>query len=134
MIPSNCPECGSRDVRRVRHVVLLSIAAIFLAIDLAFGQEMLAILALVIAVAVVLLPDLRCTRCLYRWNPRREHPEPPPPDDADTVEEPCPKCGSIEVYDRGYPIVGPRCDACGATVDPTNNKARSLAGGAGAAR
>lgn len=111
-----CPECGSRDVRRVPHVVLLLIVALFLAVDLLLDQQMLAILAVVFAIVVVLLPDVRCTRCLHRWNPLRERPEPVPPDDADTIEIECPHCGSIEVYDRGYPVLKPQCSACGSKM------------------
>ena len=111
-----CPECGSRDVRRVRHVVLLLIVAAFLAIDLLLDQQTLAILALVFAIVIVLLPDVRCTRCLYRWNPKRERPEPPEPDEADTIEVACPNCGSIEVYDRDYPVLKPQCSACGSKM------------------
>ncbi|HSP33873.1 MAG TPA: hypothetical protein VLU46_06120 [Thermoanaerobaculia bacterium] len=111
-----CPECGSQDVRRVDHIVLLIVAAVFLAICVALDQQVLAICALVLAIVVVLLPDVRCTRCLYRWNPRRERPEPPEPGEPDTIEVACPHCGSIEVYDRGYPLLTQQCHTCGSKL------------------
>lgn len=116
MIVPSCPECGSRDVRRVDHLFLLILVAIFIAVDLFIDQQLLASIALVAAVAIVLLPDLRCARCQYRWNPRRERPEPVEPDANDLVERECPNCGSIEVYDRGYPILKPQCSACGSLM------------------
>ncbi len=113
MNPVVCPECGSHDVRRVDHILLLIAAAIVLAVSIAVDQQVLAVITLLFALVVVLLPDVRCARCHYRWNPRRERPEPPPPDEADTIEIACPHCGSIEVYDRGYPVLKPQCSACG---------------------
>lgn len=111
-----CPECGSREVRRVQHIRILLAIAAAIVVALAFDQDLVASIALVAALAVVLLPDVVCARCHYRWNPRRERPEPPPPNPADTVEHACAKCGSLEVYDVGYPIIGPRCDECGAAL------------------
>jgi predicted RNA-binding Zn-ribbon protein involved in translation (DUF1610 family) len=101
-VPVVCPACGSSDyvtVPRVR--IFLLIAAIFIGIGVAVNQELLAATALIaVAAGVLLMPSARCRRCLHRWSPEPHAAriEAPPPDPSDMIEEPCPRCGSLDVY------------------------------------
>lgn len=97
-----CPECGSADFHRVPRVrIFLLLAAVFIGIGYAIDQQLLAMTALfAVAIGVLLMPAARCARCLHRWNPppRDDDELAPLPDPADTIEHPCPRCGSFEVY------------------------------------
>jgi hypothetical protein len=100
--PVVCPECGSSDFIFVpRFRIFLLIGALFLGVGAAVNQDLLAVTALVaVAAGVLLMPSARCRKCLHRWTPeaREERVEAPLPQASDTIETPCPRCGSYEVY------------------------------------
>jgi predicted RNA-binding Zn-ribbon protein involved in translation (DUF1610 family) len=100
--PIVCPECGSPEFVAIpRFRIFLLLAAIFIGIGVAVNQQMFGLIALIaVAAGVLLMPTARCTRCLHRWSPepREERIEAPPPDPHDMIEEPCPRCGSLEFY------------------------------------
>ncbi len=101
-VPIACPACGSSDFILVpRFRIFLLIAAIFMGIGVVVNQTLLAATALIaVAAGVLLMPAARCRRCLHRWSPepRQDRVEAPPPDPSDMIEEPCPRCGSLDVY------------------------------------
>ncbi|HEY3057015.1 MAG TPA: DUF2007 domain-containing protein [Thermoanaerobaculia bacterium] len=102
-LPVVCPECGSPNFQPVpRFRIFLLIAAIFLGIGVAVGQQLLAITALVaVAIGALLMPSTRCSVCAHRWTPPTPPPrrvDAPPPDARDMIEEKCPRCGSLDVY------------------------------------
>lgn len=137
-----CPECGSLDARPVRRFrILLLSTALFVGLGAVAGYVGLGVTAAVgAALALLLTPSHRCTACGHRWNPPAEVRvnEPPLPDPSDTIEEPCPRCGSFEVFRIDYRrlkaipllitasmlIVFPiwlmlpkrRCDTCGLAI------------------
>ncbi|HEX9160864.1 MAG TPA: zinc ribbon domain-containing protein [Thermoanaerobaculia bacterium] len=137
-VHARCSECGSIDLRpipRLRILVLLT--AVFIAIGVAAGDVWLAVTALVAVWAgVFLMPSHRCVSCGNRFSvPPEEEVDAPLPTASDMVEEPCPRCGSLEVHQIQYRrlkslpllfapflfVVLPiwwfqpkrRCDACG---------------------
>ncbi|HSP16384.1 MAG TPA: DUF2007 domain-containing protein [Thermoanaerobaculia bacterium] len=97
-----CPECGAADFVMVpRFRIFLLISAIFLGIGVVVNQELLAATALIaVAAGVLMMPAAHCRRCLHRWTPEesQERIEAPLPQPSDTIEEPCPRCGSYDVY------------------------------------
>jgi hypothetical protein len=137
--PTLCPACGSLESQPVPRLrIFLLMAAVFIAIGAVAGQEMLAMIALIaVAAGVLLMPLARCSQCGHRWSPppRERRVEAPPPDPADMIETPCPRCGSFEVYQindrplKAIPLLIPamiiavlpvwllsakrQCDSCG---------------------
>lgn len=97
---SVCPVCGSSDFRWIpRFRLFLLTAAVFIGIGVAVGQSLLAATALLaVAMGALLMPSARCASCMHRWSPLRSRVEAPLPDAVDTVEKPCPRCGSLDVY------------------------------------
>ncbi|HEV8658068.1 MAG TPA: hypothetical protein VGS96_05525 [Thermoanaerobaculia bacterium] len=99
---SECPQCGSRDFQAIPRLrIFLLLTAIFLGIGVAVDQPLLAITALVaVATGALLMPTARCVACAHRWSPplAARHIEAPLPDARDMIEERCPRCGSIDVY------------------------------------
>ncbi len=134
-----CPECGSTDLRSIpRFRMFLVILVVFVAIGAVIGQIELAMTAVAgLAIAILIMPSHRCASCGVRLTPppQERDEEAPPPDPSDMIETPCPRCGSLEVYNIAYRrlkavpmlfnpailIVFPiwlmmpkrRCDACG---------------------
>ena len=136
--PIVCPDCGSPDLERIPRARIFGLlTAVFIGIGVAVGQVFLALTALLaVAAGVLLMPSTRCRACKHRWNPPvPERAAAPPPDSRDTIEEPCPRCGSLDVHRIDYRrlkaipllfnpaifIAAPlwllkparRCDACG---------------------
>ncbi|MGZ8853729.1 MAG: hypothetical protein ACXW2X_10070, partial [Thermoanaerobaculia bacterium] len=101
--PAACPECGSPHLEPVPRLrIFLFIAAAFIGIGVAAGQSLLALTGLIaVAAGALMMPSSRCTACQHRFTPpprSEEHVEAPLPDERDTIEVPCPRCGSLEVY------------------------------------
>jgi predicted RNA-binding Zn-ribbon protein involved in translation (DUF1610 family) len=103
-----CPSCGSAEVTRVpRMRFFLFLAVIGGGAGLALHQYGLGLMAVLVAALVTAIaPSHRCTACGERWS-ARPPAEPvmvvgPPPDVSDTLEEPCPRCGSTEFHKEDY--------------------------------
>lgn len=102
-----CPECSSSEIARVPRLRLfLFLAVVLAAVGYAVEQPDLALAGIVAAALIVALArSHRCPSCGHRWNaiePEPERDEAPPPDPSDTVDQPCPRCGSLEVHRIDY--------------------------------
>ncbi len=101
-----CPECGSAKLRPIPRIrIFLLFSALFIGLGAVVGQPLFGLIALIgVVVGVLLMPSHRCLTCGHRWSPAPEERliDAPLPDPADTVEEPCPRCGSLEVYQIDY--------------------------------
>ncbi len=100
-----CPDCGSPDAQPIPRFRLFALIALaFIGVGVAVGEPLLAVTALIaVAAGVLLMPTHRCQTCGTRWNkPLDQRSEAPLPDPADTIETPCPRCGSLEVHHIDY--------------------------------
>jgi DNA-directed RNA polymerase subunit RPC12/RpoP len=98
-----CPDCGSAEVARTPRLRLfLFLALAGSAAGLAVGQTGLGLTAAAVAALVIgMLPTHRCASCGERWSPTPKAPpavDYTPPELSDTLENPCPRCGSIDFY------------------------------------
>jgi predicted RNA-binding Zn-ribbon protein involved in translation (DUF1610 family) len=133
-----CPGCGGTEYTRIPKLRLFLFATILLwGLGVAIDQRELAAGAIGVAALILLVtPSATCNACGERFRAAAEpKPEAPPPADFDTIEQPCPRCGSLEYYRIDYRrlkslpmlfefaifVVVPiwlflpskRCDACG---------------------
>jgi phage FluMu protein Com len=143
-LPQTCPSCQSVNVARIPRLTLFVFAALVIyAGGVAVHQPELAMAGVAAAALLAAVaPTHRCTACGERWtssdNAAGSVGDAPLPTASDTLDERCPRCGSVEVHRLYYRrlkviplfvsltmiVVLPiclflpkwRCDSCGKTL------------------